>query len=99
MKKTPSKILIISSLFALLCAFAAPAVRAEDSGEKDKAAEKAAKKAKHEAEILAKYDLNKDGKLDDAEKAALKADEDKAKAEHKAKAGHKKEAGAAKEKE
>jgi len=32
------------------------------------------------AEVLQKYDTNKDGKLDDTEKAAMKADQDAAKA-------------------
>jgi hypothetical protein len=35
--------------------------------------------------MLKKYDTNHDGKLDDAEKAAMKADQDKAKAEKKSK--------------
>ena len=39
------------------------------------------KKAKRDADNLKKYDANKDGKLDDAEKATMKADMDKAKAE------------------
>jgi hypothetical protein len=53
--------------------FTAPALRAEDTKEQ--------KKAKREADALKKYDKNKDGKLDDTEKATMKADQEKAKAE------------------
>ena len=49
--------------------------------EKAKAKEAAREKAKHTREAnLAKYDTNKDGKLDDAEKAVKKADEEAARA-------------------
>lgn len=77
MKNNNSKIILISSLFALAAAFAVPAVRAEEGGAKEK---------KVSAKDLAKYDANKDGKLDDAEKATMKADKAshrKHKAEHK----------------
>lgn len=80
MKNKSSKIVLFTSLLALAGMFAAPAVRAQGDD-----AAKAEKKAKREAEMLKKYDTNHDGKLDDAEKAAMKADQDKAKAERKAK--------------
>lgn len=41
----------------------------------------ATKKAKKEAELLARYDKNSNGKLDPDEEAAMKADQAKAKAE------------------
>lgn len=69
---TPKKLLLLASVLTLAFAFAVPAVRAEDGKEK--------KMTRKEKE-LEKYDLNKDGKLDDAEKAAMKADKEKAKAE------------------
>lgn len=47
-------------------------------------AEEAPKERKPSKETLEKYDANKDGKLDEAEKAAMKADEDAAKAAKKA---------------
>ena len=73
-----SLILVVSAL-----ALSVPAVRAEVADTKSAAK---AKKAEHDAEMLAKYDANKDGKLDAVEKAAMKADADKAKAESKASA-------------
>jgi Ni/Co efflux regulator RcnB len=39
----------------------------------------AAKKAEAKKKMLEKYDKNKDGKLDDDEKAAMKADQNKKK--------------------
>ena len=80
MKKLTSKLVLFTSLLALAGMFATPAVRAQGDD-----AKKAEKKAKHEAEMLKKYDANHDGKLDDAEKATMKADQDKAKAERKEK--------------
>jgi hypothetical protein len=61
---------------------------AEPKSDEAKAAEKADRKAKKEAkdaENLAKYDVNKNGKLDTDEKAAMKADADRAKEEKKEK--------------
>lgn len=80
MKKLTSKLVLFTSLLALAGMFATPVVRAQGED-----AAKAEKKAKREAEMLKKYDANKDGKLDDAEKATMKADQEKAKAERAAK--------------
>jgi hypothetical protein len=79
MKTHTSKFLILGSLLALMVAFAAPAVRAEDGAKEKKVSKK----------NLEKYDTNKDGKLDDAEKAAMEADKakNKAKKDKAAKAG------------
>jgi hypothetical protein len=82
MKKLSSKLTLLASLLAVACMFTVPAVRAAD--EKTDAA-KAEKKAKRDAENLAKYDKNKNGKLDEDELATMKADQDKMKAEKKKK--------------
>lgn len=79
MKKPASKLTLILSLFAVVCTFTVPAVRAADD------AEKAAKKAKKAEADLKKYDKNGNGKLDPDEEAALKADQEKAKSEKKKK--------------
>jgi hypothetical protein len=65
----------------------------------DKVETAAAKKARQEQENLEKYDKNHDGKLDNDEKAELKADQAKAAAEKKASAAEKKEAAAEKKRE
>jgi hypothetical protein len=63
------------------CILAAPLFAAEgDTG----AAKKEKKEPQVTAEVLKKYDVNKDGKLDATEEAAWKADLAKAKAEKKA---------------
>jgi len=54
-----------------------PVIRAEEK------ADAAAKKTQREKEKLEKYDKNQDGKLDDEEKAAMKADRAREKAEKK----------------
>jgi hypothetical protein len=79
MKKLTSKIALIASLLAVTGMFTAPAYAADD-----KADAAAAKKAKHDAEMLKKYDKNGNGKLDADELATMKSDEEKAKAEKKA---------------
>ena len=79
MKKLSSKITLLASVLAVACMFTVPAVRAADD------AAKAEKKAKRDAENLAKYDKNKNGKLDPDEEAAMKADQEKMKAEKKKK--------------
>lgn len=61
-------------MFAVACMFSAPVLRAAD----DDAAKAEKKKKKMEAD-LKKYDKNANGKLDDDELAARKADMDKAK--------------------
>lgn len=62
--KTPTSLLRIAlGLLALL--FSVTIARADEGATEEKNPSKAA---------LAKYDTNKDGKLDDAEKAAMKAD-------------------------
>ena len=75
MKKPASKIALIVGALAIACMFTVPAVRAAND------AEKAAKKAKRDADNLKKYDKNGNGKLDPDEEAAMKADQAKAKAE------------------
>ena len=83
MTKLTSKLTLIVGALAIACLFTTPVVRAAD--EKDAAAVKAEKKAKKDAENLKKYDKNGNGKLDPDEEAALKADQEKAKAERKKK--------------
>jgi hypothetical protein len=60
-------------MFAVACMFSAPALHAADD------AAKAEKKKKKMAADLKKYDKNANGKLDENELAARKADMDKAK--------------------
>jgi hypothetical protein len=79
MKKLSSKITLLASVLAVAGMFTVPAVRAADD------AEKAAKKAKRDADNLKKYDKNANGKLDADEEAKMKADMEKAKAEKKKK--------------
>ena len=79
MKKLSTKLTLLASAFAVACVFTVPALRAADDAEKA-----AKKKAKQEAD-LKKYDVNKNGKLDPEEEAAMKADQAKAKAEKEAK--------------
>jgi capsule polysaccharide export protein KpsE/RkpR len=67
-------------MLAVACMLTVPALHAADSD-----AEKAAKKAKKAAADLKKYDKNGNGKLDPDEEAAMKADQEKAKAEKKKK--------------
>jgi len=71
MKKTASKVTLILSMFAVACMFTAPVLSAAD--------DKAEKKKKKMEADLKKYDKNANGKLDDNELAARKADMDKAK--------------------
>ena len=65
----------------------------------DKSETAAARKARQDQENLEKYDKNHDGKLDDEEKAELKADQARASAEKKAAAAEKKEAAAEKKRQ
>lgn len=84
MKKLASKLTLLAGALAIAGTFTVPIVRA--AAEKPDAAARAEKKAKREAkdaEDLKKYDVNHNGKLDDDEKAAMKADEDKARADKK----------------
>jgi hypothetical protein len=81
MKKLSSKVTLLASVLAVAGMFIVPAVRAADD------AEKAAKKAKRDADNLKKYDKNANGKLDADEEATMKADMEKAKAEKKKKEG------------
>lgn len=62
MKTLTSMFRIALGLLALV--FAATMVKAKEDGDKER---------KPSKEALAKYDTNKDGMLDDAEKAAMKA--------------------------
>lgn len=73
MKTLASLVRIAPGLLAL--AFTLTIARAEDG---------AAKERKPSKEMLAKYDANKDGKLDDTEKAAMKADQEAAREARKA---------------
>lgn len=95
MKNSASKLTLALSAFAVSFLFAAPMMHAEEAkSEAPMADKKADRKAKHDAEILKKYDTNGNGVLDPDEQAAKKADEDKTKAER----AEKKKAHAAKEK-
>jgi 2,3-bisphosphoglycerate-independent phosphoglycerate mutase len=97
MNKTPAKLTLLASALAASFLFAAPMLRAEDTTapaaetKTEKTVDKKAeRKAKHEAEMLKKYDKNGNGVLDPDELAAMKADQDKNKADHKRKQ-HKKD--------
>ncbi len=83
MKNTASKTILFTSLLALAGLFLTPAVHAQPDDTAKK--EKAEKKAKRDAEVLKKYDKNANGKLDAGEEAAMKADQEKLKAEKKEK--------------
>jgi len=63
MKNTTSKLITLLGALAVLVSFSAPALRAED----------APKKKGPSAKQLEMWDKNKDGKLDEAEEAAMKA--------------------------
>lgn len=82
-----SKLIVLSTLLATICAFAVPALNAQTAAPAPAPAP-AAKEHKPSAKELEKYDTNKDGKLDEAELAAMKAD----KAKHKKKKAEKAEA-------
>jgi hypothetical protein len=64
MKNITSKLYLLVSILVMSFTISAQAADAN-------------KQAQHKAD-LAKYDTNKDGKLDAAEKAAMKADKEKA---------------------
>jgi hypothetical protein len=74
--KLTSRLILLASALAFACTFTTPVVRA--AAEKTPE-QKAAAKAKKDADNLKKYDENKNGKLDPNELAKLKADEEKAK--------------------
>ncbi|HWA11306.1 MAG TPA: hypothetical protein VG838_17845 [Opitutaceae bacterium] len=88
--KTKRFIQLYTTLAALAVATVvfAPALAAAEK------TDAAARKAKQDQENLEKYDKNHDGKLDDEEKAAMKADEEKLAAEKKQAAADKKLAAA-----
>ena len=86
MKIPSQKKMLVSSVLLLGLALVAP-VRAAD--EKSETASE--RKAHREAEVLKKYDANHDGRLDDTEKAAKKADKDRIRAERDAKKREKEE--------
>ena len=77
--KTNRFITLCTTLAALAMAAVVfvPETRAEEKSDA------AAKRAQREKEKLEKYDKNNDGKLDAVEKAAVKEDREKAKAEKK----------------
>ena len=83
MKTHTSRLILLSSVIALACAFVAPAIGAPDTTPAAPATAPA-KEHKISKKDLEKYDTNKDGKLDAAELAAMKADKAKIKAQHKA---------------
>ena len=66
MKNTTSKLITLLSALAVLVSVSAPALQAQD----------APKKKGPSAKQLEMWDKNKDGKLDDAENAAMKAASD-----------------------
>ena len=80
MKNTTSKLITLLGALAVLVSFSAPALRAED----------APKKKGPRAKQLEMWDKNKDGKLDDAENAAMQAAKKKAKEDGMKKDGEKK---------
>jgi hypothetical protein len=83
MKNTTSKLITLLSALAVLVSVSAPALQAQD----------APKKKGPSAKQLEMWDKNKDGKLDEAESAAMKAANDakkKAKEEGMKKDGEKK---------
>ena len=83
------KVILCASALVSASLFAVPALHAaqpkSDEAKAAEAAEHKLKKEAKDAEDLAKYDADKDGKLNKEEKAARKADNDKAKADAKAK--------------
>ena len=79
MKTSASKITLLVSLFAAFSMFAAPMVRAGDETTDAKSQKAAEEKAKHDAEVLKKYDKNGNGVLDPDEAAARQANVDKMK--------------------
>ncbi len=85
MKTHTSKLVLVGSLLAFACAVTVPALRAADTPPATPAAPAPAKEKKISKKDLEKYDTNHDGKLDDAELAAMKADKAKIKAQRKAK--------------
>ena len=80
MKKPASKLTLVAGMLAIACSLTVPALHAANDD-----ASKAAKKAKKAEADLRKYDKNGNGKLDPDEEAAMKADQEKAKAERKKK--------------
>ena len=70
-----NKLFSLISLLTLVSVLAVPTVKAEDAAKEKPVGKK----------TLAKYDADKDGKLNEAEKAARDADKMKAKSERKAK--------------
>lgn len=70
-----NKLFSLISLLTLVSVLAVPSAKAEDAAKEKPVGKK----------TLAKYDADKDGKLNDAEKAARDADKMKAKSERKAK--------------
>ena len=62
-KITPKKLVTLASALAVLGMFAAPALRAEEAPKKKEPSKKQ----------LEMWDKNKDGKLDDEERAAMQA--------------------------
>jgi hypothetical protein len=87
MKTYTSKLVLLGSLLALTCVFAAPTLRAAPATPATPAtpAAPAAPAKEHQVskKMLEKYDTNHDGKLDATEKAAMEADMAKAKGKHK----------------
>lgn len=87
MKIPSQKKIVVSSLLLIGAALVAPATRAAD----EKADTPAERKAHREAEVMKKYDINHDGRLDESEKATKKADKEKAHAEREARKREKEE--------
>ena len=86
----------LCTTLAALVAVAFVSTPAVGAAEKSDAA---AKKARQDQENLEKYDRNRDGKLDDEEKALMKADQERLAAEKKEAAAQKKAAAAEAKKE
>lgn len=70
-----NKPFLATVLLALVAAIATPCLRSEETVQEKKVSKK----------DLAKYDANQDGQLNDEERAVMKAEKEKAKAERKAK--------------
>jgi hypothetical protein len=80
MNTSASKLALFLSALAVSSLFITPVVRAADDPADAKAQKAAAQKAKHDAEVLKKYDKNGNGVLDPDEQAAKQANDDKMKA-------------------
>ena len=77
MNKVASKLTLLAGALAVSCLFAAPTLRAADEKVDPKVQAAADRQAKHDADVLKKYDKNGNGILDPEEQALLQANQEK----------------------